>query len=268
MISKVDTLISAIGEKVDTELLSINDILIDGRNNVIADQITLETSTENVFIGGDARRGPSTVIESAADGKLVAEEIIRREGLQLGAEPYFTKTLNRDSLIIRSNEIKGKIEYRIDDDINKEAGRCLHCNYNCNKCVDVCPNRANIAIKLNHIFKDVSQILHLDGFCNECGNCETFCPHEGSPYKDKLTLFSSHDDFINSTNSGFYIANETQSSLGRTVNLRMGANIYELVLDNEGNVIKSNPEENYTYKSEVDMMIKEVMLNYSYINYE
>ena len=29
------------------------------------------------------------------------------------------------------------------------------------------------------------QVLVLTDFCNECGNCVTFCPTAGHPYKDK-----------------------------------------------------------------------------------
>ena len=47
------------------------------------------------------------------------------------------------------------------------------------------------------------QILHIDALCNECGNCEAFCPYESAPYKDKLTLFACEEDFKDSTNSGF-----------------------------------------------------------------
>jgi putative selenate reductase len=39
--------------------------------------------------------------------------------------------------------------------------------------------------------------------CNECGNCETFCPYSSAPYKDKFTLFSDEDDFSISENPGF-----------------------------------------------------------------
>jgi len=38
--------------------------------------------------------------------------------------------------------------------------------------------------------------------CNECGNCATFCPHGGRPYKDKFTVFSTEEDFKNSENQG------------------------------------------------------------------
>ena len=54
-------------------------------------------------------------------------------------------------------------------------------------------------------FRDAFQIVHIDAFCNECGNCATFCPWEGRPYKDKLTVFASEEDFIDSTNPGFFL---------------------------------------------------------------
>jgi len=34
-----------------------------------------------------------------------------------------------------------------------------------------------------------AQILHVDDFCNECDNCQTFCVHHGKPYVDKPRLF-------------------------------------------------------------------------------
>jgi putative selenate reductase len=92
-----------------------------------------------------------------------------------------------------------------------ESVRCLECNHICNKCVEVCPNRANIAIpvKGSGRLRDPFQIIHLDAFCNECGNCGTFCPWDGKPYKDKFTLFSLQEDFANSENEGFLLENET-----------------------------------------------------------
>jgi putative selenate reductase len=39
--------------------------------------------------------------------------------------------------------------------------------------------------------------------CNECGNCAVFCPYDGRPYKDKLTLFGSAEDMKDSENEGF-----------------------------------------------------------------
>ena len=39
--------------------------------------------------------------------------------------------------------------------------------------------------------------------CNECGNCEVFCPYTSAPYLDKLTFYINEEDFNNSKNPGF-----------------------------------------------------------------
>ena len=83
-----------------------------------------------------------------------------------------------------------------------EQSRCLSCPSVCEACVEVCPNRANVAIKVPGVQQQ--QIIHVDGMCNECGNCAVFCPYsEGRPYKDKFTAFWSREDFDNSENEGF-----------------------------------------------------------------
>ena len=84
--------------------------------------------------------------------------------------------------------------------------RCLGCSSVCEVCADVCPNRANVAIHVPG--KCQAQILHMDGMCNECGNCAVFCPYNGRPYKDKFTLFWTEEDFADSTNEGFLLAGE------------------------------------------------------------
>ena len=70
-------------------------------------------------------------------------------------------------------------------------------------------NRANVAILVDG-FDIAEQIVHVDGMCNECGNCATFCPHAGKPYKDKLALFWSEEDFVDSENIGFLKLAENQ----------------------------------------------------------
>jgi hypothetical protein len=49
--------------------------------------------------------------------------------------------------------------------------------------------------------------------CNECGNCETFCPHRGSPYRDKVTLFRNENEFNSSSNDGFYISHSNDETI-------------------------------------------------------
>ncbi len=203
---EVDSIITAIGEHVDSEFLKSNKIDMDDKNKIIIQTDSNETTTENVFIGGDALRGPSTVVESIADGKKAAEAIIKKEKMRFSFDTAINspRTTYDERRIINIDHIKGNLLKQSNSDIVAEALRCLGCDLICNKCVEVCPNRANIAIAVNDGFKDKFQILHIDGMCNECGNCETFCPYQGSPYKDKFTLFWSEDEFYRSSNDGIY----------------------------------------------------------------
>ena len=85
------------------------------------------------------------------------------------------------------------------DDVCCEGERCLQCKVICENCVDSCPNRANVVIKLaNH----THQILHVDKMCNECGNCTQFCPYASEPCRDKFTLFQTAEDMADSKNAG------------------------------------------------------------------
>jgi putative selenate reductase len=106
-------------------------------------------------------------------------------------------------------EQRGNIKFSFDDNLIKEASRCLMCDSICNKCVEVCPNRSNVAIKVQNGFKDFYQIVHIDKICNECGNCETFCPYEGLPYKDKFTIFSDLNEFNLSKSSGILVEGDS-----------------------------------------------------------
>ena len=84
-----------------------------------------------------------------------------------------------------------------------EEERCLTCNKVCENCVDVCPNRANISIKVPGMA--MNQVIHVDYMCNECGNCKSFCPYASAPYKDKFTLFANEKDMADSKNDGFVV---------------------------------------------------------------
>lgn len=70
----------------------------------------------------------------------------------------------------------------------------------CNLCVDVCPNRANYIIPGLE-----RKAIHLDGPCNDCGNCASMCPFGYSPYKDKFILFPDEQTMSESDRDGFVI---------------------------------------------------------------
>jgi putative selenate reductase len=120
-----------------------------------------------------------------------------------------------------------------------EAKRCLDCSYICNKCVDVCPNRANVAIDVRHrsdLFEHPFQIVHLDALCNECGNCATFCPWDGKPYRDKLTVFNMKVDFDDSQNDGFFVD-------GDVILARFAKHVTECTIGRDGVIDGNLPPE-------------------------
>ncbi|MDL2234739.1 putative selenate reductase subunit YgfK [Christensenellaceae bacterium OttesenSCG-928-L17] len=187
-----DTLIAAVGERVDTELMQQNGVESDARGRVQVNAKTLETNIPGVYVLGDARRGPATVVEAIADAQMVADAIVgAREDMEMPKGAYIPAADCRKTA--------GSLcDY---ESAAKEANRCLKCNTSCEVCAQVCPNRANIAVEVAGM--EMRQIVHIDRMCNECGNCAVFCPYDGAPYLQKPTLFHTTEEFAASNNAGF-----------------------------------------------------------------
>ena len=252
---KIDFVITAVGEKVDDDILRKNGIEF-GQNGKVKTDKHLETNLPNVFISGDAAHGPATVVEAIADGRKVAEHIVFKENANIPQTNLRKYEFNYEKRLQEVTAKKGVIKTAIfnlenESQIYEETFRCLECNFICNKCVEVCPNRANIAVKIPG-FKDENQILHLDALCNECGNCETFCPYDGAPYKDKFTLFGTERDFSDSSNSGFFLLSEGDEVKFK---LRLNDAEYFLIFDDNGNLKEPVETAKIKDKNEFDAMM-------------
>jgi putative selenate reductase len=190
---KFDKVIGAVGARVDTSLFAKNGIALNDKGFPLI-SCANETSSAGVYIAGDCKAGPATVVKAIADGKTIALDILGK----LGIPNDFAGVLVEKSDVSDLYWKKGFLIPAKKD--NTDAYRCLSCSEICEICCDVCPNRANVAVitKTGH-----HQAVHIDRLCNECGNCAVFCPHTGRPYIDKFTVFSSEEDFTNSKNRGF-----------------------------------------------------------------
>jgi len=80
----------------------------------------------------------------------------------------------------------------------------LKCKVLCQSCVRICPNRANTSIETT----EGKILLHIDDACNECGNCQYHCIQPCTPYRDRLTYFSSKQMMEESSNKGLAIAGD------------------------------------------------------------
>lgn len=187
----VDTVISSIGQRPDSEFFKGNGLDLNDSGKVAVDD-KYRTNLENVFVIGDALGGPSTVVEAIADASAVADIITSRDGAK--------NALPMDEFEAAASK-KGIL--KMPSEPCRELERCLECDTVCENCVDVCPNRANISIRVSG--HAMPQILHVDSICNECGNCTQFCPYDSAPYREKFTLFASKEDFLGSENDGFVV---------------------------------------------------------------
>lgn len=179
-----DLVISAVGEKVDSQLMADNGIEMERKGPAF------KTNVENVWCAGDAHRGPATVVEGIADAAAFAEAVI--------GEAH-TYDIPEAAYPSKAQAIAKKGILKMAKDACCEGSRCLDCNTVCENCADSCPNRANVVIKLSD---GRHQILHIDKMCNECGNCTQFCPYASEPCRDKFTLFQTKEDMEDSRNVG------------------------------------------------------------------
>ncbi len=195
-----DSVITAVGERVDHTLLKSAGAAFDEKGRPVTDENCM-SSVKGLYVIGDCRRGPATVVKGIADAMAAGKAIA---GIDFDA---YVKENGADS-VARCLDKKGVL---FDDTKKLPERRCLGCATVCEVCTDVCPNRANIAISVPGLEK--AQILHVDGMCNECGNCAVFCPYSGRPYRDKMTLFWSEEDMENSENTGFLVLDGTKVKL-------------------------------------------------------
>lgn len=193
-----DTIIAAIGETIDTSLYAELGVEMDAKGRPVVDA-NMMTTEAGVYAVGDSRRGPATVVEAIADSAKAAAAIAG-----ISYDKYAEENVAADEKLYT---VKKGVQSR--DTSKTPDDRCLGCPTVCEVCTDVCPNRANVAIHVPGKCK--AQIIHVDGMCNECGNCEVFCPYKGGrPYKDKFTLYWTEEDFLDSTNEGFLPLEGTQ----------------------------------------------------------
>jgi len=247
---EADTIIVAVGQRADAPFLEQSVVALDRRGGVIADDITGETAAAGVFAGGDATRGAATIVEACADGRRAAKTICQRLGIEfkLPERPAFGLSAGEIANVKRTRARRAQrqvpaaiesadregfslVEQTLEPSpADREARRCLQCSSVCDKCVEVCPNRANVAIGVEPAtwavprigYRDgrwraigedsftvcqQRQIIHVDDLCNECGNCATFCVHQGRPFADKPRLFLDREAFLAESDNAFRISN-------------------------------------------------------------
>jgi putative selenate reductase len=202
----LDTLVYAISQSPVLEFLGAEPVALNEQGYIVTDPKTFETSLSGVYAGGDvANDGPASIVKAAAAGKAMAAHILGRKAAARSpgvSEVDVADLLRRRShrqWRIPSPELsldrrEGFEEVVLTYDAGQahaETARCLECDAFCGLCVSVCPNLALQTYEVDPAASGLRQryqVAVIADLCNECGNCTTFCPTSGKPYRDKPRL--------------------------------------------------------------------------------
>jgi putative selenate reductase len=269
---EADSIVIAIGQRPDVSFLDGSAVTLRENATIAVAPETGLAGGERIYAGGDAVRGPATIVEACADGRRAAEAICQQLGVPFERPSVHIPVLSQEEIaqVKRARARKAAqheaavlppdqrggfdlVEATLTEEAAlAEAARCLQCSTLCDKCVEVCPNRANytffvsplsltlptiscrqgeLAVTSGEVFqvRQARQIIHVDDFCNECGNCETFCVHHGKPYLDKPRLFLVRDNFELEEDNAFHVE---RSAKGWAIKRREGGKEAWLSMEN------------------------------------
>jgi ferredoxin len=211
---EADTVISAIGQRIDLGCLSdLKGLKWTRRQTIQANTVSMETSIPGVFAGGDAVTGPATVVEAIGAGKRAAEAIdrylsgipqpkmppvpVRRSRVEWMEVPASTKmTLRRPEMPLLNIERRRTTFQQVElgyteNVVREEARRCLRCDIclRCGKCVEVCRDKMGINA-LEFGFLDFDHPRPTDfrvtaERCILCGACAANCPNQAIRVVDR-----------------------------------------------------------------------------------
>jgi len=220
----LDTLILAISQHAVLDFFDGEAIEVNDRGYIAVDPETFETSLPGVYAGGDvANDGPASIVKAAAAGKAIADSILGRDAR--GSVAADVVTFDPATLLRRRSRREWRIpaaqlpleqRHGFDEVVltydaqqaRAEASRCLDCDRYCSLCVSVCPNLALLTYEmdpLDAVAHQAFQVAVLADLCNECGNCTTFCPTAGAPYRDKPRLYLDRAEFEAETDNAFML---------------------------------------------------------------
>ncbi|MGC9964117.1 MAG: FAD-dependent oxidoreductase [Syntrophobacteraceae bacterium] len=159
-IMEVDAVVPAIGQESEWACLAeeCNCRLTD-LGTMTVDRLTAQTNEPDIFAGGDAVSGPSTVVSAMASGRSAAfaihgfltGEVVEHSSLSRPQELDFPQITPGTLSVPRarksghvpasSNEFSVEVSLGLtEDQVQSEASRCLQCGVcsECRQCVDAC----------------------------------------------------------------------------------------------------------------------------------
>ncbi len=202
-----DTIILAIGQAIDLEALGGSGPKISERRTIEIDWETGETDLSDVWSGGDAAKGPRTLIDAVADGRKAATSIhesfggdaeVATKGQMVELRQFhrlddlYDRVDRVDVPTLETGRRMGLAEVELgftEEQARCEANRCLRCFANilldvdacvlCALCSDVCPVNVISLVPSEEIEPTAiggTALLLDEEACIRCGLCIERCP--------------------------------------------------------------------------------------------
>ncbi len=204
---EADTIILAIGQAIDLDSLGEAGPAISARRTIEIDWETGATDLADVWSGGDAAKGPRTLIDAIADGRRSAAAIHESFGGELPSakagtmvelrqfhrlDDTYDRTDRLEVPTLETGRRMGLAEVELGftpEQARCEANRCLRCFANivldvdkcvlCALCSDVCPVDVISLVPSEEIDPEVhggTALLLDESACIRCGLCIERCP--------------------------------------------------------------------------------------------
>jgi putative selenate reductase len=216
----LDAIILAISQHSLLDFFDGQAIAVNERGFIRVKPDTFETSVPGIYAGGDAvNDGPASIVKAAAAGKAIAGHILGQRAPSDGnttpppdvAELLRHRSHRRRRVVapvipaeLRDRDTEVMLTYA-EQEARSEAQRCLDCHTFCSLCVGVCPNLALQTYMSDEQGRQAFQVAVIADLCNECGNCTTFCPTSGRPFRDKPRLYLNRKDFDEQQDNAFML---------------------------------------------------------------
>jgi formate dehydrogenase (NADP+) beta subunit len=203
-----DSIILAVGQSADLDLLGGVDVDLTPQSTVRADPATLATSHPKIWAGGDVAHGPRNLIDAVADGQRAAAAIHAASGatspsseprIELHLRPGFRRLDTGYDAVPRVDVPTTPTDRRVgfaevetgydEAQATLEGLRCLRCFDNvmlepelcilCGLCVDVCPTDCITIVRADRLgvgTEAQSALLLDEDPCIRCGLCVNRCP--------------------------------------------------------------------------------------------
>jgi NADPH-dependent glutamate synthase beta subunit-like oxidoreductase len=190
---EVDNAISALGQEADWSCLTSEcACTLTDWGTMKVDGLTLQSEDKDIFAGGDARRGPQSVIEAIADGREAAVSIDRfikgldlSEGRDIKIKPitnhfkesYYRMGRTQMPCLAPEERVQNFDEVQTgftQEMVMEETKRCISCASSCGR---VCPMGA---------IDPQQEFAANSAECFTCLDCIGICPNDAISINNKM----------------------------------------------------------------------------------